>query len=53
MSQLKGACIIGQSGGPTSVNNASFTARSRPPLGGLHHPVLAPGNGIKGVLMTT
>ena len=23
MSQLKGACIIGQSGGPTSVINAS------------------------------
>jgi hypothetical protein len=26
MKQLKGACIIGQSGGPTSVINASATA---------------------------
>ncbi|MDO4549360.1 MAG: 6-phosphofructokinase [Clostridia bacterium] len=51
MSQLKGACIIGQSGGPTSVINASAygaikTALDCPDI----TRVLGALNGIRGVL---
>ena len=51
MSQLKGACIIGQSGGPTSVINASAygvirTALDTPDI----TAVYGAAHGIKGVL---
>ena len=51
MSKLKGACIIGQSGGPTSVINASAygcikTALENPDI----TAVYGARNGIKGVL---
>ncbi len=51
MSELKGACIIGQSGGPTSVINASAygvidTALKNPNI----TRVLGAEHGIKGVL---
>ena len=51
MSELKGACIIGQSGGPTSVINASAygvirTALDNPNI----TKVYGAANGIKGVL---
>ena len=51
MSELKGACIFGQSGGPTSVINASAygviaTALKNPNITG----VLGAEHGIKGVL---
>ncbi|MCL2546500.1 MAG: 6-phosphofructokinase [Oscillospiraceae bacterium] len=51
MSQLKGACIIGQSGGPTSVINASAlgaieTALKNPNI----TKVLGAAHGIRGVL---
>ncbi len=51
MEQLKGACIIGQSGGPTSVINASALGAMQTAL---HSDcitrVLGAANGIKGVL---
>ncbi|MEG1557092.1 MAG: 6-phosphofructokinase [Oscillospiraceae bacterium] len=51
MKELKGACIIGQSGGPTAVINASVcgaiaTALKNPSI----TQVLAAKNGIKGIL---
>ena len=51
MSELKGACIFGQSGGPTSVINASAygvieTALKNPSI----TRVLGAAHGIKGVL---
>ena len=51
MSELKGACIIGQSGGPTSVINASAygvikTALENPSI----TKVYGAANGIRGVL---
>ena len=51
MSELKGACIFGQSGGPTSVINASAygviaTALKNPNI----TRVLGAEHGIKGVL---
>lgn len=51
MNELKGACIIGQSGGPTAVINASVlgaiqTALNAPQI----TRVLGAANGIKGVL---
>ena len=51
MSQLKGACIIGQSGGPTSVINASAYGAIKTALGeDCITRVLGALNGIKGVL---
>jgi len=54
MSQLKGACVIGQSGGPTSVINASAygvirTALDNPDI----TAVYGAAHGIKGVLSDT
>ena len=51
MSVLKGACIIGQSGGPTSVINASASGAIRTALDSdaITH-VYGAQNGIKGVL---
>ena len=54
MKELKGACIIGQSGGPTSVINASAygvidTALKSPCI----TQVLGAEHGIKGVLNFT
>ncbi len=51
MSELKGACIVGQSGGPTSVINASMygvvnTALNNPAI----TKVYGAAHGIKGVL---
>ncbi len=51
MNELKGACVIGQSGGPTAVINASVlgaiqTALNSPQI----TRVLGAANGIKGVL---
>ena len=51
MNELKGACIVGQSGGPTSVINASVygvidTALKNPNI----TRVLGTAHGIKGVL---
>ncbi|MFR7832560.1 MAG: hypothetical protein ACLU3F_15265 [Blautia wexlerae] len=53
MSALKGACIIGQSGGPTSVINASCSTVPSAPA--LDSPSASPAysawhHGIKGVL---
>ena len=52
MSELKGACIIGQSGGPTSVINASAYGVIRTALElRLHHRAFyGAEHGIKGVL---
>lgn len=51
MSQLKGACIIGQSGGPTSVINASAYGAIRTALdSNAITRVLGAANGIVGVL---
>ena len=51
MSQLKGACIIGQSGGPTSVINASAYGAIKTALENESITrVLGALNGIKGVL---
>ena len=54
MSQLKGACIIGQSGGPTSVINASAYGAIKTALENESITrVLGALNGIKGVLDDT
>ena len=51
MSELKGACIIGQSGGPTSVINASAYGVIRTALdSGCLTKVYCAEPGIKGVL---
>ena len=51
MSQLKGACIIGQSGGPTSVINASAYGVIRTDLDNPNiTAVYGAAHGIKGVL---
>jgi len=51
MSELKGACIIGQSGGPTAVINASAYGVIRTALdAGCITQVLGADHGIKGVL---
>lgn len=51
MSELKGACIIGQSGGPTSVINASAWGAMQAALNsGAITKVLGAANGIRGVL---
>ncbi len=51
MAQLKGACIIGQSGGPTSVINASAYGVIRTALdSSAITAVYGAANGIKGVL---
>ena len=51
MSTLKGACIIGQSGGPTSVINASARGVIETALKNENiTQVLAAENGIKGIL---
>ena len=50
MNELKGACIIGQSGGPTSVINASAYGVIDTALkSGVITQVLGAENGIKGV----
>lgn len=51
MSKLKGACIIGQSGGPTSVINASILGAMQAALASdCITRVLGASHGIKGVL---
>ena len=51
MSELKGACIIGQSGGPTAVINASAQGVIETALkSGCITQVLGAAHGIKGVL---
>ena len=51
MATLKGACIIGQSGGPTSVINASARGVIETALKNENiTQVLAAENGIKGIL---
>lgn len=51
MNELKGACIIGQSGGPTAVINASALGVIRTALdNGSITRVLGAAHGIKGVL---
>ncbi len=51
MSELKGACIIGQSGGPTAVINASAQGVIQTALkAGCITKVLGAAHGIKGVL---
>lgn len=51
MSELKGACIIGQSGGPTSVINSSAYGAIRTSLdSGMITNVYGAAHGIKGVL---
>ncbi|SMC50321.1 6-phosphofructokinase [Papillibacter cinnamivorans] len=51
MKELKGACIIGQSGGPTSVINASALGAIRTALdSGTITRVLGAAHGIRGVL---
>lgn len=51
MSQLKGACLIGQSGGPTSVINASALGCIEAALNSKHvTKVYGAAHGIKGVL---
>ena len=51
MEQLKGACIIGQSGGPTSVINASAYGAIRTALdSSAITKVLGAAHGIKGIL---
>ena len=51
MSELKGACIIGQSGGPTSVINASAYGVIRTALDSdCITAVYGAEHGIKGVL---
>ena len=54
MSELKGACIIGQSGGPTSVINASAYGVIRTALdSGCITNVYGAEHGIKGARSTT
>ena len=54
MSELKGACIIGQSGGPTSVINASALGVIETALkNGSITRVYGAEHGIKGVLNFT
>ena len=51
MSELKGSCIIGQSGGPSAVINASAYGAIKTALeSGVITRVLGACNGIKGVL---
>ena len=51
MSELKGACIIGQSGGPTAVINSSALGVIETALdSGSITRVLGAAHGIKGVL---
>lgn len=51
MNQLKGACIIGQSGGPTAVINSSALGAIQAALNCEHVTrVLGAANGIEGVL---
>ena len=51
MSELKGTCIIGQSGGPTAVINASALGVIETALkSGCITRVLGAAHGIKGVL---
>ncbi|MDO5441581.1 MAG: 6-phosphofructokinase, partial [Bacillota bacterium] len=51
MSELKGACIIGQSGGPTSVINASIQGAIQAALNAeCITKVYGAAHGIKGVL---
>ena len=51
MNELRGACIIGQSGGPTSVINASAYGVIDTALkSGVITKVLGAEHGIKGVL---
>ena len=51
MNALKGACIIGQSGGPTAVINASALGAIQTALQCEHVTrVLGAANGIEGVL---
>ena len=51
MSELRGACIIGQSGGPTAVINASALGVIRTALDTEYITrVLGAAHGIKGVL---
>ena len=51
MSELRGACIIGQSGGPTSVINASAQGAIQAALkADCITRVLGAAHGIKGVL---
>ena len=51
MNELRGACIIGQSGGPTSVINASAYGVIRTALdSGVINNVYDAAHGIKGVL---
>ena len=51
MSELKGACIIGQSGGPTAVINASVQGAIQAALeADCITRVLGAAHGIKGVL---
>lgn len=51
MSELRGACIIGQSGGPTAVINASALGVIRTALDtDCITRVLGAANGIQGVL---
>ncbi len=51
MNELKGACIIGQSGGPTAVINASALGVIQAALASEHITrVLGAANGIEGVL---
>ena len=54
MNELRGACIIGQSGGPTSVINASAYGVIDTALkSGVITKVLGAEHGIKGVLNFT
>ena len=54
MSVLKGACIVGQSGGPTSVINASAQGVTETALANENITrVLAAENGILGILEVT
>ncbi len=51
MKELKGACIFGQSGGPTSVINASFYGAARAALESpMITRVLGAAHGVKGIL---
>lgn len=51
MSELKGACLFGQSGGPTSVINASFFGAATAALANPHITrVLGAAHGVQGIL---
>ena len=51
MSELKGACVIGQSGGPTSVINSSVLGALEAALdSGTITRVFGMAHGIKGLL---